>query len=351
MKKIILFIVLNLVFTSFSFSQSTCATAQNITVTASSTSINFDLTSETVNNEMGCDGSTPQDYADIWYDFTMPVNGNLFIDSHNWNNFTIYNVCSGTEIHCEPGDVLVENLVSGNNYKLRVYRTATQAINSLFQSFTIQAFESATNDTCNLSENITVTTASATTINFEISGADINNEIGCAGDTAQDYADIWYEFTMPEDGAITIDGAINWNNFALYDSCTGIELGCFTSNGTVENLINGNIYKLRVYRTAGTVTNPGWQSFTIQSSSTLSTEVFAENDFSIFPNPATNTVTIRTPEYINITKVEVFDVSGKKMQLLELINNTINVSKLQSGFYFMAITTGQNTVIKKMIVR
>lgn len=70
----------------------------------------------------------------------------------------------------------------------------------------------------------------------------------------------------------------------------------------------------------------------------------------IFPNPATNIVTIKTPQLIEITKAELFDVSGKKLQTLKSGNNTFNISNLNAGLYFISIMVNQNTVVKKLIV-
>jgi hypothetical protein len=129
-------------------------------------------------------------------------------------------------------------------------------------------------------------TNSPTTINFEIAGATINNEVGCSGTTAEDYADVWYEFTMPTDGNVSIDGTLSWNNFALYNACNGNELGCFQSDGDFVGLTSGTIYKLRVFRTLVLANNDVYKSFTIQTSETLSTNNFTtENSIIIYPNP------------------------------------------------------------------
>ena len=95
-------------------------------------------------------------------------------------------------------------------YKLRVFRLLSNADNAGYKSFSIQAFQEATNDDCTSAETISVITTSATTVNFEIAGADINNEVGCSGIT-NDYADIWYEFTMPVNGNVFVSGSISWN--------------------------------------------------------------------------------------------------------------------------------------------
>ncbi len=78
---------------------------------------------------------------------------------------------------------------------------------------------------------------------------------------------------------------------------------------------------------------------------TLSAEAFALNAFSLSPNPATDTVTITmTDNRFGNVNVSLFDVQGKRMlntQISEGNQTDLNVSKLQSGLYFVKIANGQ----------
>ncbi|MBU2940098.1 hypothetical protein KO494_11165, partial [Lacinutrix sp. C3R15] len=214
MKKSYFFILLLL--TQFAFAQlanDDCANADLITVSSTSTNYTFNINTAILNNQSIC--STTADYADVWFEFSMPFDGNLYVDGTlSWNNFAIYNTCGGAEIDCGSTNKLFTNLSSGNTYLLRVYRTAATAPNTNYQSFDIIAFQSLTNDTCSTSQNISVTTT-ASTVDFEIGGATINNEEGCT-ETTEEYADIWYDFTMPVNGNLYVDGTLSWNQFALY---------------------------------------------------------------------------------------------------------------------------------------
>ncbi|MDB2462747.1 hypothetical protein N9W61_01420 [Algibacter sp.] len=227
-----------------------CLTSQNIVVSTSETDVDFIIGGASINNEEGCEGATPADYVDIWYEFTMPVNGNIFVDAIiGWNNIALYDACGGQQLQCGSANELISGLTTGTNYKLRIYRTLAN-VNNTYTSFSIQAFEIINNDECANAENITVSNL-PTTVHFGITGADRHNEIGCSGTTAQDYADVWYEFTMPSDGDVIIDGTIGWNNFALYDTCGGNELACFETQGEIIGLTSGTTYILRVFRTFG----------------------------------------------------------------------------------------------------
>ncbi|RAR46229.1 MopE-related protein, partial [Flavobacterium lacus] len=242
-----------------------CINATAINIQTTPQTINFALQSATSANEVGCQGTSPTNYTDLWYEFTMPFDGNVAITSQIvWNQFALYDACDGNQLNCITGNGLINGLQEGATYKLKAYRTTSLAINPTFQSFTIQAFESAENNLCPNASTIAVSTLSQS-INFVLQSATVNNEVGCEGTIPADYTDLWYEFTMPVEGNVVITGPIVWNKFAIYDTCGGNEIACFDANGTVEGLEFGVTYKLRVYRTLSTTLDSSFQRFTIQA--------------------------------------------------------------------------------------
>jgi hypothetical protein len=251
----------------------TCATAETITVTSTEElTYSFNIGGAEVLNEIGCDST--EDYVDIWYEFTMPVNGNLFINGvSSWNNFALYDACNGNMVQCGTGNQFISRLTSGTNYKLRVFRIITLADNG-FTSFGIQAFEGIPNDTCDNADIITVNTTEITSYEFTISGAEVNNEMGCDS-TLNDYVDIWYEFTMPVNGNLFINGVTNWNNFGLYDACTGNLIQCGEADEFIEGLTSGTTYKLRVFRASNLADNDltsfGLRAFEMVTNDTCAT--------------------------------------------------------------------------------
>ena len=177
MKK--LYILFTIIFISqISFAQPAnddCANADSITVSTTSINVPFDINTAVLNSETIC--STTASFADVWYQFTMPFDGNVYVDGAiGWNNFALYDACGGIEIDCGNTSNLFTNLTSGNSYTLRVYRTSSTSSNTAYQDFDIKAFQGATNDDCVSAENITVST-SASTVNFEIGGASVINEV------------------------------------------------------------------------------------------------------------------------------------------------------------------------------
>ena len=82
---------------------------------------------------------------------------------------------------------------------------------------------------------------------------------------------------------------------------------------------------------------------------TLNTENLALNSMSIYPNPATDFVTITSEQPID--EVECFDFLGKKVEIVfDLNNNQVNVSSLSEGVYFLKISAHKNQQIVKLIV-
>lgn len=72
------------------------------------------------------------------------------------------------------------------------------------------------------------------------------------------------------------------------------------------------------------------------------------NDISIFPNPANTELSIFSADQ-TISKVEFFDVSGKKVYSLENYQGTFNISFLQPGLYIVSINLGTQKVVKRLI--
>ncbi|MBU2926970.1 T9SS type A sorting domain-containing protein [Winogradskyella psychrotolerans] len=70
--------------------------------------------------------------------------------------------------------------------------------------------------------------------------------------------------------------------------------------------------------------------------------------FQLYPNPATDIINVTSTQ--PITKIEVFDVSGKSV--LKATHSTeINISSLQPGLYLLNIASDQTQTVKKLIVK
>jgi hypothetical protein len=80
----------------------------------------------------------------------------------------------------------------------------------------------------------------------------------------------------------------------------------------------------------------------------------ATDTYQLFPNPATNEVTIANYE-LQITNVEIYDVAGKMQKAESIMQKAegemvINISNLSAGVYFVKIFTNNDQPITKQLV-
>ena len=77
------------------------------------------------------------------------------------------------------------------------------------------------------------------------------------------------------------------------------------------------------------------------------------NNISIVPNPTTGEFQV-TSYKLRVTKVEVFDIYGRK-QNVEFnsygftVLRSYGLSNLSAGIYFVKITTEQGEIVKKIV--
>lgn len=127
-------------------------------------------------------------------------------------------------------------------------------------------------------------------------------------------------------GNLSYSSSFPGNNFVSFGEDINNEL-------YVAAINNGTIYKI--------------------TDSSLSTEDFEKNGFSVYPNPAKESFTISNSDNKTIKAIELYDVAGKKVLTKELIEtNTINTSTLSKGIYNVSIIdTNDVTYITKLIIQ
>ncbi|RMA66353.1 T9SS type A sorting domain-containing protein [Ulvibacter antarcticus] len=83
----------------------------------------------------------------------------------------------------------------------------------------------------------------------------------------------------------------------------------------------------------------------------IGTQDFAQDQFSMFPNPATR-------GYVNISSttsgaknVAVYDVLGKQVISTTLTGDRLDISDLNSGIYIVKISQGNTSMTKKLVVK
>src|SRR5690606_34174576 len=84
----------------------------------------------------------------------------------------------------------------------------------------------------------------------------------------------------------------------------------------------------------------------------LSAESFLAQKFNLYPNPATNIVNITNGENMLVSKIEVYDITGKLITTENYNNKTeiqLNVEHLASGTYLLHLKTNEGTAVKKLV--
>ncbi len=72
------------------------------------------------------------------------------------------------------------------------------------------------------------------------------------------------------------------------------------------------------------------------------------SNFKIFPNPVTDIIIVSS-ENSSLEKLSVYSVSGMKVLEQIAIENSIDVSRLQNGIYFLEITSSEVKTVRKFI--
>jgi hypothetical protein len=82
----------------------------------------------------------------------------------------------------------------------------------------------------------------------------------------------------------------------------------------------------------------------------LDIEKFNEVSFSIYPNPASNSISIKGVSLD--TQVEIYDTIGRKVlsSQIGISNNIIDVSELK-GIYLLTILSQYKRIIKTLVIR
>ena len=159
---------------------------------------------------------------------------------------------------------------------------------------------------------------------------------------------------------------LDYKNKAIYLEMPALKLirkGDFLLNAASTNIAQDfKIDAIRLYMDTHSIINNNkresrFDNFKITAlkdvpAYVLSTNEFLNEQFNVYPNPATNVVNISNSATIAVNKVVLYDVSGKLLKE-ETYNSAepiqVNVENLPSGTYLFNIETDQGTAIKKIV--
>ncbi|WCM41585.1 T9SS type A sorting domain-containing protein [Flavobacterium sp. CBA20B-1] len=101
------------------------------------------------------------------------------------------------------------------------------------------------------------------------------------------------------------------------------------------------------------ITNTQNGSHYFNQNCALSVEKFVNQNFKIYPNPATDYVAVEqtTTEGVHLQAVQILDSSGKLVRSVNENFDQINVSNLNKGLYLFVIQTDKGNKTEKIIVQ
>ncbi len=193
-----------------------------------------------------------------------------------------------------------------------------------------------------------VTTANGTHYGSELTFTTLDNEVEpCNVPTGLTVGTVTHESI-----AISWDNDANVGSWNIQYRPVGGTLASATSTTnsyTITGLTPETEYEIQVQADCGDGNVSDW-SAAVTATTTTGIENHLLNSISLYPNPAKEYIDVRVDEF-NVTNMEVFDVYGKLISTVNVIDNPtrINVSNLASGMYFVRVTTEQGVVTKSFV--
>jgi hypothetical protein len=86
------------------------------------------------------------------------------------------------------------------------------------------------------------------------------------------------------------------------------------------------------------------QKLSVVEGSTLGVNSYENSVFTMYPNPVKNNITIaiNTANPVEFTTAEIYDLTGRRVQLTAVNNLNINVDDLSTGTYILKLTDSNN---------
>lgn len=242
----------------------------------------------------------------------------------------------------------------------------------------LKGYNPPSNDECInaviIPANITITGTTFGATNIENltpcqdGGGNGSCTVGGTGAAFIDFGEgVWFKYTSTSTETITISTAnINtdfdtqlqvWSGTCGVLTCIGgdddggdddiVELAsqfCWQSTGSSANPVDYYIY------VDGFSTNKGYFVLSLDTDqSTASNQEFEQFDFSIYPNPIKNILSIDSQEII--TKVTIFNLLGQEVKTISPKTNnvSVDVNNLKAGVYIIKLIANDNESTKKFI--
>jgi hypothetical protein len=145
--------------------------------------------------------------------------------------------------------------------------------------------------------------------------------------------------------------ATSWNIRYRVDNGSWSSATSNTNSYVISGLVAETLYEIEVQANCGNGNLSDWSEPIHISTTYDGVDSWLDNSVSLYPNPAKEYVDIRVDGDLNVTMMEVYDVYGKLINTVNVIDNPtrINVSSLADGMYFVRVTTEKGAVTKTFV--
>ena len=117
----------------------------------------------------------------------------------------------------------------------------------------------------------------------------------------------------------------------------------------VVPVAQGQSYIALRYRTTNNWLDVRFDDITIIGHNATSVEEPLINKVKIFPNPAIDYLNLEISDEINVSNIQIQDMTGKIFSVPDLNMNSISIGDLSSGSYLLKIITSQGMVTRKFL--
>lgn len=169
--------------------------------------------------------------------------------------------------------------------------------------------------------------------------------------------DFLEEGTWVWDGNNENDGVQFWQGTTTGNSVGGLYSNWGNEpddwNGQDALAISLNGWPLGVASQWNDVDHTNELYFVIEYSGLVGMEEIESKEINIYPNPSQDNIQIENKSQVNITNITIIDMLGKEVKDLALSNSniqTIDVSELKDGIYFVNFIDSDKRVVSKKIV-
>ena len=126
-----------------------------------------------------------------------------------------------------------------------------------------------------------------------------------------------------------------------------------TNSCTISGLTGSTTYEIQVQAVCANGQTSDWSASLFVTTKNVGIDSWLDGSVTLYPNPAKEYVDIRVDGNLNVTMMEVYDVYGKLVNTVNVVDNPtrINVSGLANGMYFVRVTTEMGVVTKTFVKR